>query len=724
MFKRYSHASILAALVAAFLASSASAAVRTTHSGWTWGNPRPQGNELKALDFANGRGYAVGEFGTVLRTDDGGTNWSGIRSGTIEELTKLRVIDADTFVAGGGCTLLRSTDGGQTIRRLRFNPSATCGSPLAAMHYANIETGYLVRADGTVLRTDDGGQRFSSRTALPQTGGGPPNDAWFTGPDTGVVVTGSDTLGRVYRTTDGGQTWTEEATSGALRGVQFLSPTVGYAVGQTEVLRTDDGGASWTTATTTGGQPLRSIRCADEMHCVMLTVGGAVLHTDDGFATVEPSGLAGTSPLILIGALAASYASPTRAVTVGRREEARTSDDAGKTFTPVYSILQGSYSRLRLTSPSTVFAPGTAGSVARTTDSGATWTRVGAPTTNDITDVSFPDAALGYAVDTEGAVFRTDNGGGSWAILGDSGVRPRAITASSDGNTVMLIGPRGILRSANAGANFDPVEIATVSAAELEDVDRTADGAVFAHGRRAMLVSTNEGQTWVAVKRPSSSAIAEIDFVDRKVGYVLTSDGRVWKTTNRGSRWTELLSLGHADGYELAFGDRNSGYVAIESFAGLSAGWVLHTSDGGASWRPQLVSKDAPTSGPGPLAAAPGDVAFGLVGFADMLATSTGGDAAASSTVAITTRTPRLRRKGTVRVDGRLTPSAPGAIVGVAMRSLSSGRWSRKLVTVRSDGTFSTTWKVKRSSSFVAQWAGDSALNSDGSPPLRVTLRP
>jgi hypothetical protein len=75
-----------------------------------------------------------------------------------------------------------------------------------------------------------------------------------------------------------------------------------------------------------------------------------------------------------------------------------------------------------------------------------------------------------------------------------------------------------------------------------------------------------------------------------------------------------------------------------------------------------------------------------------------------------------------VRVDGKLSPAAAGARVQVSVRELGSNRWTRQFVTVRSDGTFATNWTVKRSSSFVAQWAGDQALNGDGSPALRVTV--
>jgi photosystem II stability/assembly factor-like uncharacterized protein len=731
MLKRCAYASLAAAMVAATVVALAGAApVRTSQSGWTWGSPLPQGNALTAIDFAGGRGYAVGEFGTIIRTDDGGANWSGVRTGLTDDLTELRVIDADAFVAGGGCTLLRSLDGGTTIRRVRFNPSSTCGSPLAAMHFPTRDIGYLVRGDGSVLRTDDGGSRFSSGARIPAASGGPPNDAWFTDANNGVVATGTDTLGKIYRTADAGASWTEVASSAAIRGIHFVSSNVGYAVGQNTVLKTENGGAIWVPQ----GSPaanLRSVRCADANNCVVTTTSNTVLYTDDGFATApKPATYAPacdgcTPPEGAVNGAAAAFQSATRVVAVGRPSDTAISNDAGKTFLSAYSNLPGGYSRLRLTSPSTAFAPGEGGSVARTTDSGATWTRVGVPTTDnvaDVVDVAFPTSSLGYAVDSAGAVFRTDNGGGSWAILGESGVRPRAMTASPDGNVVMLVGPRGMRRSANAGANFDPVESKAVASADLDDVDRTGDGVIYVHGKRAIAFSTNEGQSWKTIKRPGRSSILQLDFVDRKTGFLLAADGRVWKTGNRGARWTEVFTTGFARPNQIAFGDSQNGYLAIDEFANLDAGWIMHTSDGGASWRPQLISQSFIGSGAGPLVAAPGGVAYALVGSNEMKATTTGGDAAEPSSLTLSTKSRSLRRKAKIRIDGRLNPSAPGARVEVVMRDATNNRVSRQFATVRSDGKFSANFTVSRTSYFVAQWAGDSDRNSDGSPALRVQV--
>ncbi|MEA2388648.1 MAG: hypothetical protein QOG41_1421, partial [Thermoleophilaceae bacterium] len=418
MRKRVAVVTAMLIAVTCVAAALSSAAVGTTHSGWIWGNPQPQGHTLRQVEFAGATGYAVGDFGTLLRTSDGGDEWGGIRTGTTVGLSKLRVIDASTLVTGGGCTLLRSDDGGQTLRALRFTATRACSAPLASLSFVNSDVGYLLRSDRTVLRTTDGGTTFTARTPLPSGAPGPPNDIWFTSPDNGVAVTGADVSGQIVRTTDGGDHWAIVQATRAVKSVFFVSATIGYAVGDGVVLKTIDGGESW------DPQPdpaavLVSVRCFDEMHCVLVTANNIVLYTSDGFATLQHSTRADGDAESTVPALAASFSSVTRAVAVGDQGDTWTSDSDGAAFDRGYLSPLSALSRLRVTSNQVAHAPGVNGKVARTVSSGQFgWSEVGVPSTNDIVDVAFPSADQGWAVDTGGAVFRTANGGTSWAILG------------------------------------------------------------------------------------------------------------------------------------------------------------------------------------------------------------------------------------------------------------------------------------------------------------------
>jgi len=170
---------LLAALaVASAPVATASAGVETGTSGWQWGNPLPQGNQLQAMAFAGPTGYASGAFGTLLKTVDGGTTWSGLRTGTAQALDQVQAVDADTVVTGGGCVARLSTNGGQSFSRIAFTPvESSCDQPLKSLSFVSKDTGFLLLADGSVLQTTDGGQTFTPRTAVPGSraaGGGSP----------------------------------------------------------------------------------------------------------------------------------------------------------------------------------------------------------------------------------------------------------------------------------------------------------------------------------------------------------------------------------------------------------------------------------------------------------------------------------------------------------------------------------------------------------------------
>src|SRR5919198_1252380 len=394
-------ATLVAALVVAW---PAAASVTTPKSGWNWGDPLPQGSAIRVLGFTSARGYAAGDFGAVLRTDDGGTTWSGLRTGVTADLTDLTLITPDSLVVGGGCVLRRSDDGGRTFQRLPFTPTdERCSSPLAATAFPTTATGYVVTQDGTVLRTDDGGKTFGRRTAVPETRavGGPaePTAIVFTTPDAGIAATSS---GKLLSTSDGANSWVVRASVPArINNLTGVAPGTLYAVGDgTSLLASTDGGQTWTPrplAGAPGGLSLTGISCTGVDVCVISTrTGDRLLRTTDGGLTassVTPS----TSPVF-----AAAFAAATRVL----------SDDAGVTFTPVGRALDGVYSRVR-SGQGALWATGSVGRLARSTDGGATWSNVGVSTSENVRDVAFGTAATGYALDDSGTVLRTDNGGPS-----------------------------------------------------------------------------------------------------------------------------------------------------------------------------------------------------------------------------------------------------------------------------------------------------------------------
>jgi photosystem II stability/assembly factor-like uncharacterized protein len=710
---------LAAACVLLALPAAASAQVDVGHSGWYWGNPLPQGNTLSAVELVGDRAYAAGAFGTVLGSDDRGTTWSGLASTTTADLNRVAVIDADSVVVGGGCTLRRSDDGGRTFRRLRFAPTELrCASPLRAFSFPSERVGYLLLQSGAVLRTTDAGETFSERAAVPgtQAAGGlsEATDVAFDGDDAGVAVSKS---GAVYRTAARGDSWTPVAAAPRrLNGVHFASPTIAYAVGEGNLLlRSEDGGSSWAARPLSGApfSNLTGIRCAGTETCLITTeAGDRLLRTTNGGASA-----AAVRPLTQ-KAFAATVASDGTAIAVGELGATALSRDYGATFQPLERQVPGAFNRIRAASPSTAYAVGEDGRIARTTDTGRSWTGLAAPTADRVLDASFATPDVGFAIDSAERAHRTDDGGATWRRLNTRGAgRLRAVVALNR-SRVLLVGVRGVWLSRSGGDRFAAVRSPSVRGRVLSDVDRVGNFLV-AWAPTRLVYSSDGGRSWRRMRRPPRARryIRAVDFVSPRVGFLARRDGRLWGTRNRGRTWRLLSAVGAEPTRTLAFTSGRDGFVAPADYEGNGqGGYVLRTSDGGRSWRPQLVAAVDIAS-----IAVSGGTAFGLAATGDLFATTTGGDIIGRpSTLRVRASRRTLRGPGRVRIGGRLTPPEGGEVVRVAMRA--AGGWSSKSVEAAADGRFTTTWRVRRNSVFVAQWRGDDDRAGDGTAALRVRV--
>ena len=388
-----------------------------------------------------------------------------------------------------------------------------------------------------------------------------------------------------------------------------------------------------------------------------------------------------------------------------------------------------------------LLAAGSKGVIARSDDGGATWRSLATATAVDLRDVAFSSPTLGYALGANGTLQTTGNGGTSWTTLdpGPGGPAEALLTA---GNNVLLIGPRGV-RVATAGGRFTPVSSPAVMKAALSGGGAIGT-TVFAFGTRTILTSSNAGVSWSPVKLPATRSghrkrpvsIRDASFTSATSGFVLDGAGRLWATQSRGRSWKEISSTGTADGLGVSFANPASGFLSVAGFGGSSGeAFLLRTSDGGQTWRPQLISSGVVGAG-GVASPSAGD-AYALVlapgasppSGRSLFFTHTGGDAGQPSQLAIATPRARLSRpqlrkaKGQVTITGTLAGATGGEQIVVSRRDRNGGAWEHKLVTAGANGgSFTARFAVKRSSLFVAQWAGDSGRQSAGTRILTVRV--
>ncbi len=215
--------------------------LRSTNGGTDW-TIRATGNtnSLYSTSFGDAvSGTAVGGGGTILRTTDAGETWSKQTSGVTDYLYGVSFADADNGTAvGASGVILHTTNGGSTWTKQTSNVT----NALYGVCLSNSNTGTVVGYGGLILRTTDAGA-----TWVPQTSGTSVYlyGVFFSDVNTGTVV---GERGTILRTTNGGLTWTKQTsgTSYWLYGVSLINASWGIAVGERGiVLRTMNGGLNW-----------------------------------------------------------------------------------------------------------------------------------------------------------------------------------------------------------------------------------------------------------------------------------------------------------------------------------------------------------------------------------------------------------------------------------------------------------------------------------------------
>jgi photosystem II stability/assembly factor-like uncharacterized protein len=723
------------ALTAAF-AASAQAQVANGQSGWQWGTPTPQGNGINDIGFVGGVGYAVGNFGTIMSTTDAGQTWTGLNTGITADINKVALPAPGTIIIGGGCYDLISPNGGVSFTQMQFTvPGPKCTPTVTSQSFVSPAVGYVLANTGQVLATNDAGATFSGNSApIPGTqaagGGATATDIAFTSPTLGYALVG----GNIVRTTNGAGSWTVIKTVGAqLNSIFFTSNNTGYAVGTgSTVLKTTDGGTTWNGVPVTGAGGPRNyvkVRCANDTRCLLVPENSTgLVRTNDGGTTGSFISF-GSTPIN-----AAAFASANQAVAGASNGAMFTSADGGSTWTQVGSALGRQLTGLRAVNASFAFAWGNLGAIATTQNGGVTWANSTIPSSNAVATASFADANNGFALDSGGTLWGTGNGGSTWARKNTGGGRAPNDVAAVSSNIVLLIGPRGVRRSTNGGGSFSSVSGKPVSTARLAQADVVVNGVV-AWGSRALLYSAN-GASWKAMDLPPSGRknlrIDSADCSSTKACWVLTTNGHLFRTTNAGKKWTDVtLATGSNDlsnGGEtlLSFDSASAGYVAIPGFAPVSSnlgsalgsngqGWVLATTDGGKSFAPQLIDSNELNG----LAAA-GGTDFALTDDQNLFLTSTNGAQGQASSLTLSASPKTIKKTTTVTLTATLSPCNGNEQILISGPGTGS---DGSIQSITSNCTVQVQVRVRKTSSYVAQWAGEAGINGDGSKVITVTKK-
>lgn len=168
----------------------------------------PVSSTLTAVSFADERnGWAVGHWGVVLNTRDGGDHWSLQRLDIAEDrpIFSVHFIDAQEGIAAGLWSLLLAThDGGRSWHQVQLGLPPDGGKADRNLFkiFASSSGALFIAAErGMVLKSDDRGRSWRYLDT------GYKGSFWsgVALKDGQIIVAGL--RGTIYKSGDGGQTW-------------------------------------------------------------------------------------------------------------------------------------------------------------------------------------------------------------------------------------------------------------------------------------------------------------------------------------------------------------------------------------------------------------------------------------------------------------------------------------------------------------------------------------
>jgi len=231
---------------------------------------------LTAISFHGARlGCAAGHDAVILRSDDGGAHWSIVHADPdfAAPLLDILLLDDQRGLAVGAYGLmLESTDGGQTWTRHRIGDLDLHLNAIAR----NLDAVLVAGEGGTILLSHDLGATWRR---LPFPYEGSLHGALGLGSGRWLVF---GIRGHAYRSEDDGQTWVEieTCTDAGLMGAAILDDGAIVAVGQAGVvLRSRDGAQTFTHETVEGWPGLSAVTEGSDGELLLLGEDGVRGHT-------------------------------------------------------------------------------------------------------------------------------------------------------------------------------------------------------------------------------------------------------------------------------------------------------------------------------------------------------------------------------------------------------------------------------------------------------------
>lgn len=540
--------------------------------GQTWTRLQSWGLDLETLFWVNDSvGYAGGE-NLLIKTSDFGHSWQELPVVFEGRVHAIHFLDADVGIAVGENSLILKTQNGGN----NWSPISLSGNYNWEDITHNGNSNWLIAGEGGYIF-----QSFDEGSSWQEVENGISENLKsikFLNQDT---VYSSGEKGIILRSYNGGDTW-EKLNSGIstrLNDIEFSSDLIGYAVGEGGIaIKTIDGGETWQSLATGVESNLNSISISKLNSSILVAAGE--------LATVIKSGNAGASfSKINLGASNSrslseiSFVAQTNQVFgVGVDGYGILSSNAGTSFTQKLAGYRNDFSSVDFKSDRIGFVAGEGGEFMVTTNYGQSFTSRPIPEEFDITEINFLNNSTGYISGTDGMVYRTNNGGQSWNIL-DLGT-----TEAIDGiylfsySIAYFVGSNGLVSRFSDNSNLWDTEVQKETNKNLKGIIYFDNIEGLAVGDDGTILYTYGGALWENRAPITSYNFNGLAKLSLNSALVVGDHGVIVKTSDKGSSFQLIDSGTTEDLLSVDFIGETYGFISGKN------GITLVTKDGGETW--------------------------------------------------------------------------------------------------------------------------------------------
>lgn len=457
----------------------------TTNGGYSWYSYNTYPTLYQDITFHNSQvGFAVGFYGTIMKTVNGGTSWQKEFTCTTNEFMAVSARDSFFMAVGKNGSIAKYEIPQQIVwspninidKSDPYNPTVypfnntkyylnvlfentpeiydSVSITLDPFLYSTVNDQSLFCGNSIELSSETEWFPIYNKRIYTYT------DQYFISPDTGFVITDD---GHILKTTNGAYTWDSIAYFGvSLNSLEFLTPQVAFALGSSSLYKTINSGLSWTQLPISTPATLKSVD---------------FINSNIGFVCGGINDINGSSATIL-----------------------------------------------------------------KTTDGGVNWEIKHLTSGYELREIYFVNDTIGFAIGSNGTILRTNNGGELWTSIPNSNIAYLNSIHFTNQNDGYIVGSGVALKTTNGGLNWSsfqgPFNYSYLSSVLFTD---SLTGYILGTGTNSVVVfkTSDGGITWASHTVNGISYIpTALSFPSKNTGYLVGNFGSMAKLEIPIETWT------------------------------------------------------------------------------------------------------------------------------------------------------------------------------------------